>query len=276
MKEQPFIFISGLRREFEKIRSDLKSFCKESMGLEVLVFEKEDVPGSQTTVEECERWSRECDLFILLAGKDYGYECPKGMSFTELEYDAAMKNNPKKIRAFVKKTQPARECRQEEFINRVSSGVTGRRYKQFESDKELMKLVPKTIVRFLINPVESGELPTLRMIISRGTSGFKITIYNKNSEKIQIIDPTVFNGVEFNDLWIGKSIIEPDNHAISEPIPVKLNALKKHEDGRDKHKSYKTGLNLILTIESRKYLLKFQVDVNGDHISHKLLEYELI
>ncbi len=47
--------------------------------------------------------ARECDLYILILGNKYGMETAENKSATEVEYDAAIKDDPTKVMVFLKK-----------------------------------------------------------------------------------------------------------------------------------------------------------------------------
>jgi Domain of unknown function (DUF4062) len=71
--------------------------------------------GYSATMEMAER----CHLYVLVLGGRYGYVSNRGKSATELEFDAAYREDPTKILVFRKELTSV-DARQAEFIARVS------------------------------------------------------------------------------------------------------------------------------------------------------------
>ena len=62
-----------------------------------------------------------CDLYILILGKESGSMLPSGKSATEIEFDAAFRNDPTKILVFKKDFHEIGSINslQQKFINKV-------------------------------------------------------------------------------------------------------------------------------------------------------------
>ncbi|MCA1057800.1 DUF4062 domain-containing protein [Rossellomorea aquimaris] len=69
--------------------------------------------------------ARSCDLYILILGSRFGFDIGNGKSATEIEFDAAIRDDPTKILVFKKETQEEPEDKQRAFINKVSSYYNG-------------------------------------------------------------------------------------------------------------------------------------------------------
>lgn len=60
----------------------------------------------------------DCDVYLLVLGARYGFETTLGKSATELEFDAAYRDDPTKV-LVMQKAAVTPEARQQEFISRV-------------------------------------------------------------------------------------------------------------------------------------------------------------
>lgn len=87
------------------------------------------------TVEMAER----CHLYILILGGRYGYVGNRGVSATELEFDAAYREDPTKILIF-RKAVPTRDARQQEFIARVANYHKGYYIRDYRRPTEIGRL----------------------------------------------------------------------------------------------------------------------------------------
>lgn len=87
------IFISSVQKEFETLRSDLRSYLLGDPFLQKFVAEVflfEDLPASdrragEAYIEQVDR----CDIYLGIFGNEYGYEDATGVSPTEREFDRA-------------------------------------------------------------------------------------------------------------------------------------------------------------------------------------------
>ena len=90
------IFISSVQKEFAYERRMLSNYLQKDAVLgrffDVYVFEdspaKDNTP-EKTYIEEV----KNTDVFLLLLGREYGYEFSDGTSPTQKEYETATKNN---------------------------------------------------------------------------------------------------------------------------------------------------------------------------------------
>lgn len=96
------------------------------------------------TVDMAER----CDLYILILGRRYGYVAENGKSATEIEYDAAYKDDPTKILVFRKKFVVGTGS-QAIFAARVSEYHRGYYLREYRDVTELGPLVMQSFVSWL-------------------------------------------------------------------------------------------------------------------------------
>ena len=71
------------------------------------------------------KMAKDCDIYILILSNVYGSEIEGGKSATEVEFDAAMKDDPTKIMVFKKITDSDVEAKQKEFIKKVTDYNSG-------------------------------------------------------------------------------------------------------------------------------------------------------
>lgn len=69
--------------------------------------------------------ARNCDLYILILGNRFGFDVGNGKSATEIEFDAALRDDPTKILVFRKESTEEPEERQKKFIEKVCSYYNG-------------------------------------------------------------------------------------------------------------------------------------------------------
>jgi hypothetical protein len=89
---------------------------------------------------------------------------------------------------------------------------------------------------------------------------------------MSIIDPTIFDGIDYNDLWLGKSVIEPDRYAKSEHMPIGFRDLKKCQDGPDHHIQIETTLELAFKVRQKRYYMEYRIWNRRDKIFCDLVE----
>ena len=89
-----------------------------------------------------------CHLYILLIGNKYGYVSERGKSATELEYDAAYRDDPTKILIFCKESGE-REPAQQSFVQRVGEYHRGYYMRKYQDTYELTELASASVVQWL-------------------------------------------------------------------------------------------------------------------------------
>jgi Domain of unknown function (DUF4062) len=98
----------------------------EAIGFETLLSERAS-SVAEPPVKWCETAARECDLFILLLGPQYGWVIPEyDISVVEYEFNAALAADRTKVLVFVRQMLGAdADPRQTVFIERVCNFTTG-------------------------------------------------------------------------------------------------------------------------------------------------------
>lgn len=102
-------------------------------------------------------FARDCDLYILILGKDYGMETMEGKSATEVEYDAAIKSDPTKVLVFLKNTGEAIDTKQQSFIGRVSDYYNGYFRTSFQYSHQLQAKVEESFWKWFISRAQVGK-----------------------------------------------------------------------------------------------------------------------
>lgn len=96
-----------------------------------------------------------CHLYILLLGRRYGPRSEFGKSATELEYDAAYKDDPTKILIFRKATRP--EPAQQQFIDRVSEYHRGYYLREYRRPPELGEIALQSLIKWIEDRAALGS-----------------------------------------------------------------------------------------------------------------------
>lgn len=133
-------------------RSDKYSFV-ELIGANPYDSKSVAASSGNTTVN----FARDCDLYILILGKDYGMETLEGKSATEVEYDAAIKTDPTKVLVFLKSADNDIEEKQQRFIDRVSDYNNGYFRTSFQYTHDLQEKVEESFWKWFISRAQVGK-----------------------------------------------------------------------------------------------------------------------
>lgn len=103
--------------------------------------------------------ANECDLYLLIIGKEFGFELPSGKSATEIEFDSAFRNDPTKILVFKKEfdSSIAIDKRQQKFIDKVCDYYSGYWRSSFKYTHELRNLVLNSFMIWLRERANIGN-----------------------------------------------------------------------------------------------------------------------
>lgn len=103
--------------------------------------------------------ARNCDLYILVLGKEFGYELNTGKSATETEFDAAFRVDPTKILVFKKEFEDtiSIEPKQQKFINKVCDYYNGYWRTIFKYTHNLKELVLNSFTVWIKERASLGE-----------------------------------------------------------------------------------------------------------------------
>ena len=102
------------------------------------------------------KMAKECDLYILILGNDFGFELKDGRSATEVEFDAAYHDDPTKILVFLKEEETSVDTRQEKFIKRVCNYYSGYWRTSFKYTHELQEMVKNSFMNWLKDRASFG------------------------------------------------------------------------------------------------------------------------
>ena len=97
--------------------------------------------------------ARESDFYILILGGRYGDEVFPGKSATEVEFDAAYKNDPTKILVFLKEANESIEQKQRDFIERITKYKSGYLYNSYKYTHELSDMIKKALIDLIIRGI---------------------------------------------------------------------------------------------------------------------------
>lgn len=105
---------------------------------------------------ETSKIARECDLYILLLGKEFGMKTEEGKSATEIEFDEAYRQDPTKILVFQKEERITNR-EQKEFIKRVCDYYSGYWRSTYKYASELKEIVESSVITWLKNRASIGK-----------------------------------------------------------------------------------------------------------------------
>ena len=120
------IFISSVQKEFANERRMLSNYLQKDALLgkyfDVFVFEnlpaKDNLP-EKVYIEEV----KNSDIFLLLLGKEYGYELADGISPTQKEYEAATESSKYRLAFLLHAETSERHPKTIALIEQVSKEV---------------------------------------------------------------------------------------------------------------------------------------------------------
>ena len=152
------IFISSVQREFAKERKALADYIRKDVILNRFfdVFLFEEVPAQERFASGVYLAGvDECDIYLCIAGAEYGNVDRKGVSATEREYQRAEAKGKTRI-CFVAKTDRQRDPRETAFVRRIEAEVTRRSFDGWDS---LRTGVYAALAKFLEGQGRINDLP---------------------------------------------------------------------------------------------------------------------
>src|ERR1041385_2368154 len=152
------IFISSVQKELATERRALKDYIQGDPLLrrffEVFLFE--DLPASDRRADEVYLAEvDQCDIYLGLFGRDYGFEDISGFSPTEREFARATEGGRERLLFVMGADDTGRHPKMQKLISRAGEQVIRRRV---TSIPELMAAVYASLVEYL---ERHGELRTL-------------------------------------------------------------------------------------------------------------------
>jgi hypothetical protein len=143
------IFISSVQSEFAKERRLLYHYISTDALLgrffEPFIFEELPAVGVKPDTAYLKQ-VHQCDIYLGIFGKRYGYEDKNGTSPTEHEYNLALKENKTRFIFISTHTSEQRESKELSFIRKVEKEVVR---KKFSSPSELKTAVYASLVNYL-------------------------------------------------------------------------------------------------------------------------------
>ena len=161
--QQLVVFISSVVRDLKDTRKSVKEMLERSLGYKVVTSETEGSYAS-SSVLTCKRLARNCDIYIGIFGQKYGTLVPRlGISFTEMEFAEAYKDNPEKILIYVKTGE--QEPRQKTFLRKVKDASLGYFARNpFKNDEELIEGIKEDIANFVKERLDIVRKKGLKVI----------------------------------------------------------------------------------------------------------------
>ena len=143
------IFLSSVQSEFAKERKRIAEYIRQdalfSMYFEPFLFEELPAQDKSAQTAYLEQ-AANTEVYLLLMGKQYGYEDAKGVSPTEREYDTATTHHAYRI-AFIKDV-PNRDAKEEAFKQKIDDSVIRNTFNSYE---ELQSGVYASLVEYMIS-----------------------------------------------------------------------------------------------------------------------------
>jgi predicted HTH transcriptional regulator len=173
------VFISSVLSEFAEERQKLVEFLSADalLGKFFDVFTFENSPAvnhnpQKVYIDEI----KQCDIYLGLFGKEYGFEDEKGISPTEREFDCAVEKHKIKLVFITNHNNEERNQKEQNLIKKAEHFVVR---KKFSNDLELKTSVYNSLVRFL------EEKEYIRTLPFDATFNRYATIDDLDEEKIR-------------------------------------------------------------------------------------------
>ncbi|MBO4738470.1 MAG: DUF4062 domain-containing protein [Bacteroidales bacterium] len=142
------IFISSVQSEFQNERKHLAEYIRQdalfSQYFEPFLFEELPAQDKSAQIAYLEQ-AAHADVYLLLIGKQYGFEDTKGISPTECEYNTATFHQVYRL-AFVKLVAQ-RDVKEELFKQKIDSEVIRNSFSSYE---ELQSSVYASLVDYML------------------------------------------------------------------------------------------------------------------------------
>lgn len=120
--ERQKIFISSVQGEFQNERKLIADYIRQdvllSIYFEPFLFEELPAQDKSAQIAYLEQAAKS-EIYLLLIGKQYGYQDEEGISPTEREYDTATTNHAYRI-AFIKSVS-SREEKEDAFKRKITT-----------------------------------------------------------------------------------------------------------------------------------------------------------
>lgn len=151
------IFVSSVQKEFEQERLNLFEWIAADPFLgkffEVFLFEKfpaTDNTPQQVFLDEI----AQCEIYLGILGKEYGFVGKKGVSVTEEEFDEASRLHKQRFVFVTDHVNKDRDASQVTFIQKAQAFLVRRKFSDYA---DLKSLVYASLIRFL---EDTGRIQT--------------------------------------------------------------------------------------------------------------------
>lgn len=146
---------------------------------------------SSSSAHNTIRMAKECDLFILILGNEYGFQLADGRSATQVEFDAAYHDDPTKILVFLKHSSSIIDPRQKVFIDKVCDYYSGYWRATFQHTYELQTIVQNSFLTWIKERASMGHCITyldhfVRLAIQRKPEPNAEVYYSVKRDYIEI------------------------------------------------------------------------------------------
>lgn len=147
--ERQKIFISSVQGEFQNERKQIADYIRQdvllSIYFEPFLFEELPAQDKSAQIAYLEQAAKS-EIYLLLIGKQYGYQDEEGISPTEREYDTATTNHAYRI-AFIKSVS-SREEKEDAFKRKIDHDVIRNVFNTYE---ELQSGVYASLVEYMVS-----------------------------------------------------------------------------------------------------------------------------
>ncbi|WP_159436109.1 DUF4062 domain-containing protein [Anaerosalibacter sp. Marseille-P3206] len=154
------VMLSSTVQDLEEERKAVKSVFDNIEFIELIgVDPVNDSSYGISSRMKTAKMARDCDLYLLILGKEFGLELPSGKSATEIEFDEAMRDDPTKILVFKENYESSGmiDQRQKDFIDKVCNYYSGYWRSTFQNIDELRQLVLNSFVNWIKERADIGE-----------------------------------------------------------------------------------------------------------------------
>ncbi len=146
------IFVSGVQKELKSERLAVKELIESDVLLKdyfsVFLFEKAPA-GSKPSKSVYLKEVRDCDVYIIILGDEYGKVAQNKLSATEGEFREAQKRT-KYVLVYIKgEADDTKDKRVRELISEIKDDTSGYKYRRFGNIQELKNAAHESLIGFL-------------------------------------------------------------------------------------------------------------------------------
>lgn len=140
----PTVFISSVIQDYKHMRHAARQ-AAELMDYKPIAVETDLAAQPYSSEQACLTAVSQADLYIVVAGKRFGYENAEGLSVTQAEFRQAIRSH-RPILVFVEETEA--ELKQQAFIDELQDYKSGFFRTTFSSPEELKEAIIRAIRQF--------------------------------------------------------------------------------------------------------------------------------